>query len=57
MTDRILGLCVRLLLASIVIYVSVHLIEAVWPGLLLIVAAVAVVVAITTVFRSRNRGW
>jgi hypothetical protein len=54
---HLLSIVVELVVAALGLYVAARLIEAVWPALALGAAAVASVVILTMIFRSRYRGW
>jgi hypothetical protein len=55
--DRLVGICLSLLVAAVAVYAAVKLIEAVWAALLAILAVAGFVVLATTILRNRNRGW
>lgn len=55
--DRLFGVCLTILLGAAAIYIAVHLIEAVWTALL-VMLGVGTFVALAWLFvRSRNQGW
>lgn len=54
---HLLGIVVELAVAALGLYVAARLVDAVWPVLAMAAGAVAVVVILTMIFRSRYRGW
>jgi hypothetical protein len=55
--DRLIRWCWGILLASIALYCAVKVLEAIWPALVVIVGAVAIIaliVRIVVYFTSRN---
>lgn len=58
MLDRLVGLCFTLLVVAVALTVAVHLIEAVWPALVMIIATIGGLVILGFVMRllwSRHR--
>ena len=55
--DRLVGLCLSFLVAAVALSVAVHLIEAVWNALLLILAVGAFVVLTLELLHRRGGGW
>lgn len=56
--DKLVGRCLTLLVGATALYVAVHLIEAVWTGLLIIAAVGLFVAVAVALLRSRsNNGW
>lgn len=55
--DRLLGLCLTLLVAVMALYAAVRLLQAILVPLLVIAGGVLVVSAVVCWWRSRRRGW
>jgi hypothetical protein len=55
--DKLVKTCLSLLAAAVAVYVSVKLIEAVWPALLVILGVSLFVGIAVFILRARNRGW
>ena len=55
--DKLVGVCLSLLVAAVAISVAVHLIEAVWAALLVILSVALFISLVVVVLRTRNRGW
>ena len=55
--DRLLGACLMVLVGAAAISIAVHLIEAVWTSLLIIVSVGAFIAVALMVVRARSRGW
>jgi hypothetical protein len=55
--DKLIGLCLGFLLATIAVYVGVQLIVSIWPILLLIIAAVTAGMFTFAIIRYHHRGW
>lgn len=54
--DRLIGVCLGLLVGAVAVYVAVRLIEAVWTVLLVILGAGALLVLAVGLLRRRDRG-
>jgi hypothetical protein len=55
--DRFVGTAFGLLVASIAVFVAVHLIEAVWVVLVVIAVAVLAIGVVVALLRARARRW
>jgi hypothetical protein len=55
--DKVVGLCLALLVGATAIYVAVRLIEAVWAALVLILSVGMFLVVAVVVLRARNQDW
>jgi uncharacterized membrane protein len=55
--DRLVSVCLSVLVGAVAIYVAVRLVEAVWAVLLVIVGASAMIAASASLLRRRNRDW
>jgi hypothetical protein len=56
-TDRLTGWCFGILAATVALYCAVKVIEAIWPALIAIVGALAIIVLIIRIvvyYTSRN---
>lgn len=52
--DKLVGLCLTVLVGAAALYIAVHLIEAVWTALLIIVAISLFVGMAVLILRSRS---
>jgi hypothetical protein len=57
MLDRLVGACLMILVGAVAISIAVHLIEAVWSALLVILSVGLFLAVAIVVVRSRNQGW
>lgn len=55
--DRLVGACLALLVGAIALYAAVHLIEAIWSTLLVILGGALLVACLVAAWRARSRGW
>jgi hypothetical protein len=55
--DRLVGVCLSLLVAAAAVFIAVKLIEAVWSALLVSLGVGLFVAVAIVVVRSRNQGW
>jgi hypothetical protein len=55
--DRAIAMCFGVLIGATALYIAVHLIEAVWPVLLVILAVTAFITAGIVILRLRRSGW
>jgi hypothetical protein len=55
--DKLVGLCMTLLIGAAAVYIAVRLIEAVWTALLVILGVGAFLAVAITLLRTRNQGW
>jgi hypothetical protein len=55
--DKLVGVCLSLLVGAAAVYIAVQLIEAVWTALLVILGVGVFLAVAGMVLRSRNRGW
>ncbi|UJC79950.1 hypothetical protein D4768_21400 [Rhodococcus erythropolis] len=55
--ERAIGMCFRVLLAVIALYLSVALIQSIWPWLLLMagIASIGGIIAVVVIRATRNR--
>lgn len=53
--DKLVGLCITVLVGATALYVAVHLIEAVWAALLVIVAVGFFLAVAVALLRGRSR--
>ena len=56
-TDRLVGVCLSLLVGAAAVFIAVKLIEAVWAALLVILGVGAFVAAAFVVLRALRNGW
>ena len=56
MLDKLVGLCLSLLVGAAAIFIAVHLIEAVWTALLVIVGVGAFIAVAALLLRGRSHG-
>ena len=57
MLDRLFGACLSLLIAAAAVYIAVHLIEAVWSALLVILVVGGIVAVSIAIMRGRSERW
>jgi hypothetical protein len=55
--DKLVGVCLSLLVGAAAIYIAVRLLQAVWTALLVIVGVGLVVALSVAMLRARGRGW
>jgi len=55
--DRLLGVCLTLLMGAAAIHIAVRLVEAVWTALLVILGVGAFVGLAWVFVRGRSQGW
>jgi hypothetical protein len=55
--DRLVNVCISLLIAAVAVYAAVHLIEAVWAVLLLIGGSIGLLIVIAVAIRRHTREW
>lgn len=55
--DRLFSGCLTILFGAAAVYIAVHLIEAVWTALLVILGVGAFAATAWLFVRSRNQGW
>lgn len=55
--DKLVGVCVGLLVGSVALYAAVRLLEAIWSTLLIILGGGLLVAVLIAVWRARSRGW
>jgi pheromone shutdown protein TraB len=55
--DRLLGACLTILVGAAAISIAVHLIEAVWTSLVIILTAGGFIGLVVVLVRNRSRGW
>lgn len=55
--DKAIGVCLGLLVAAASLAIAVHLIEAVWSALLVILGVGAFIAVAITLLRMRRNGW
>lgn len=59
MVDRVMGWCMKILLATIALYCAVKVLESIWPALAVIVgiAALCVVIVRLVVYFTSLNSW
>jgi hypothetical protein len=55
--DRLISLCLSLLVGAVAVFIAVKLIEAVWTALLVILGVSAFLAIAVCILRARKRGW
>lgn len=55
--DRLIGICLSLLVGAVALYIAVRLMEAVWAALLVIIGVCAFLGIAFAVLSARRRGW
>lgn len=55
--DRLFGACLMILLGAVAISIAVHLIEAVWTSLVIIVSVGAFIGLAVVLVQNHSRGW
>jgi hypothetical protein len=55
--DRLVGVCLSLLIAAVAVFVAVKLVLSVLVALVAILAVAGFVSLAVAILRSRNRGW
>jgi len=55
--DRLVGVCLSILIGATAVFITVRLIEAVWTALLVILLVAGLVALAVVAFRARHGGW
>ncbi|MDQ1736454.1 MAG: hypothetical protein QOH56_2705 [Pseudonocardiales bacterium] len=55
--DKLVSLCVTLLIGAVAVFIAVKLIEAVWTALLVMLGVGTFLAVAALLLRNRNRGW
>jgi hypothetical protein len=55
--DKLVGVCLSVLVGAAAIYIAVRLVQAVWTALLVIIGVGLFVVLSVALLRARGRGW
>jgi hypothetical protein len=55
--DKLVGVCLSVLIGAAAIYIAVRLIQAVWTALLVILGVGAFLAIAAALLHSRNRDW
>ena len=55
--DKLIELCIGLLIGAIALYGAVMLVRAIWTEVLVLLGGGLIVVVLIALWRSRSRGW
>ena len=55
--DRLVGVCLSLLIGAAAVFIAVKLVEAVWTALLVILGVAAFLAIAYAFLRNRRQGW
>lgn len=55
--DRLVDVCISVLIGALALYGAMWLLRAIWPDLLLVAGSLAGIVGLVTWWRTRQSGW